>query len=354
MPPSENNFDLIRLFAAGQVMLWHGLHHFDLLGGQSGLVVHLLGFVPGVPIFFFVSGFLISASLARSHSLGQFFAYRALRIFPALWVFFVLSVLSVVLSGYFATTPVPPGQAVLWTAAQLSAGQFYNPDFLRGYGVGALNGSLWTIPVELQFYVLVPLFGALLHHRRALYLGLFVILAGLNLGHALYLAPVFGETLAGKLFTVSALPWLGMFLLGQMAHRHWVWLRPLVEGRLAVWALVYLALACGTAAVERATGLWLSGNRIAFPLFVVLAGTVLAAAHTRPALSGRVLGGTDISYGLYIAHMPVFNFWLYQGFKQDHLALGLCIGLTVLLAHLSWALVERPALRLKRHPMVTR
>ena len=32
-----------------------------------------------------------------------------------------------------------------------------HPDFLRGYGVGVLNGSLWTIPVELQFYALVPL-----------------------------------------------------------------------------------------------------------------------------------------------------------------------------------------------------
>jgi peptidoglycan/LPS O-acetylase OafA/YrhL len=40
--------------------------------------------------------------------------------------------------------------------AQLSIVQFYNPDFLRGYGVGVLNGSLWTISVELQFYVMLP------------------------------------------------------------------------------------------------------------------------------------------------------------------------------------------------------
>lgn len=34
--------------------------------------------------------------------------------------------------------------------------QFYNPDWLRGFGTGVLNGSLWSIPVELQYYVLLP------------------------------------------------------------------------------------------------------------------------------------------------------------------------------------------------------
>jgi hypothetical protein len=46
--------------------------------------------------------------------------------------------------------------ALPWLAAQLTIGQFYNPVFLRGYGLGVLNGSLWTIPLE-QFCVLVPL-----------------------------------------------------------------------------------------------------------------------------------------------------------------------------------------------------
>lgn len=39
----------------------------------------------------------------------------------------------------------------------MSVVQFYNPDLLRGYGVGVLNGSVWTIPVELQYYAVLPL-----------------------------------------------------------------------------------------------------------------------------------------------------------------------------------------------------
>ena len=45
----------------------------------------------------------------------------------------------------------------IWCLGQLSFVQFYNPDFLRGFGVGVVNGSLWTIAVELQFYVAVPI-----------------------------------------------------------------------------------------------------------------------------------------------------------------------------------------------------
>jgi peptidoglycan/LPS O-acetylase OafA/YrhL len=53
-----------------------------------------------------------------------------------------------------------------WAAAQLSFLQFYNPDFMRHYGTGVLNGSVWTICVELQFYVPIPLLYWLMHSRR--------------------------------------------------------------------------------------------------------------------------------------------------------------------------------------------
>ncbi|MGB2964038.1 MAG: acyltransferase [Anaerolineales bacterium] len=150
----HNNFDLIRLFAALQVVFIHGHEHFGL--GPGSWLVKSLQIFPGVPIFFVISGFLVSASWERSapQGVGAYFKNRFFRIYPALWVCFFISLGSVFIIYKPSSSLVELGK---WVIAQLTIGQIYNPDFLRGYGVGTLNGSLWTIPVEIQFYILLPL-----------------------------------------------------------------------------------------------------------------------------------------------------------------------------------------------------
>ena len=59
---NHNNFDLVRLFAALQVAICHSAGHF----GYQNFAITLLGYFPGVPIFFFVSGFLIYSSYEKS------------------------------------------------------------------------------------------------------------------------------------------------------------------------------------------------------------------------------------------------------------------------------------------------
>ncbi len=56
---NPNNFDLIRLCAASQVMLTHATFYFH--SQTLSTLASLLALIPGVPAFFFVSGFLISA-----------------------------------------------------------------------------------------------------------------------------------------------------------------------------------------------------------------------------------------------------------------------------------------------------
>ena len=58
---SKNNFDLLRLFAAFQVATHHTLSHLNISYDESGMLA-LLDAIPGVPIFFFISGYLISKS----------------------------------------------------------------------------------------------------------------------------------------------------------------------------------------------------------------------------------------------------------------------------------------------------
>src|SRR5215813_12754068 len=88
----RNNFDLIRLMAASQVALIHLAGHFHY---ELSWPISLLRFAPGVPIFFFVSGFLIAAAWDRNPDIRTFYRNRAARILPALWASVALGALSV-------------------------------------------------------------------------------------------------------------------------------------------------------------------------------------------------------------------------------------------------------------------
>jgi len=110
-----NNFDLVRLVAAAQVVLWHGIEHLKL--DAPPLLQWLLGSFSGVPIFFVVSGYLVAGSLARSTSLSSYFRNRALRIFPGLWVCFAMTFISI---AYFrGVGDAGARELLLWTLANL-------------------------------------------------------------------------------------------------------------------------------------------------------------------------------------------------------------------------------------------
>jgi peptidoglycan/LPS O-acetylase OafA/YrhL len=352
MSAKSNNFDLIRLLAAMQVAIVHSMHHLGITP-QNGVFMMLTSFFPGVPIFFFVSGFLISQSFDRNPSIPDFVRNRWLRIYPALIVCFAASVLSVLATGYFGSVPVDWKSMLAWVAAQLTFLQFYNPGFMRHYGTGVLNGSVWTICVELQFYALTPVFQRLINargwgnvHRNARWLGLIVIFVILNQVYS-RLGPTHDESLWFKLLGVTFIPWVYMFLVGAFAQSNFAFFRSGLVGRGFTVIAVYLAIAvCAEYWLN-----WGFGNLINPLLFVALALVVFTAAFSRPTASDHVIRRNDISYGVYIYHMPVVNLLLAVGLGGSGRGLWVAIFATGALALLSWILVEKPALAFKRHPL---
>ena len=140
----ENNFDLIRLLAASSVALGH-IADWSIKA-EYPTTVWLISYVPGVPIFFFMSGYLVSASWERSSDIIGYSVNRALRIFPALWLSFTFSVLALLIFFGRETAANWP-TFLVWIGAQLTLFQAWNPAFLRGYGTGVVNMALWTIPI---------------------------------------------------------------------------------------------------------------------------------------------------------------------------------------------------------------
>ena len=309
----------------------------------------LLEAFPGVPIFFVISGFLISLSYERSGDLGIYAQNRVLRIYPGLWACFVVSVVSVAIFDP-AMLHVSPGRLATWTLGQVTVGQFYNPPWLRSYGVGVLNGSLWTIPVELQFYAVLPLiYGSLGLGKRKGNGGLIALLAlfwAVNQGFV-RLGPVHDAALWYKLWGVTFVPYIYLFIGGILLQRNWTVVSRWLAGRAWVWLAAYLlsAIALHGAGLTVGTNL---PNPVAVPLLVA---AVFSAAFSAPTLTDRLLRRNDISYGVYIYHMPVMNAFLVAGVALSGLAIWSALGVTVLLATLSWVVVERPALRRKRRTL---
>lgn len=350
--PKVNNFDLIRLLAAVQVAVNHSAAHLNVNGGPAAFF-ELTSLFPGVPVFFFISGFLISRAFENNPAPAEYARNRILRIYPALVCCFVGSVAMMWISGY--RSPVRPAlhELLLWVLAQVSIGQFYNPDFLRGYGVGVLNGSTWTITVELQFYVLLPVLYALLalrtapqarsNHRLCLLMLVFLVI---NRAYVLATPSHSGE-LWFKLTGVTFLPWFYMFLAGVLAQRNFSSLRTYLAGRFLVVLVAYCAVA-GPLSIYFD---WSMGNDLNPLFFTGLALLAFAAAFSRPELSDLLLRRNDISYGVYLYHMPVVNLLLVLGLAGTSTALAAAIGATLLLALGSWVVIEKPALRLKRHAL---
>ena len=144
----ENCLNNVRLIAAFQVMFEHMVSHLgiDSLHG----IEQILMLFQGVPIFFGMSGFLIWFSIERADSYKAYLKRRFYRIYPELWGGVLIGDI-VIMSLYNGVNTV---DILLFTLTQSTFLQFWTPNSLREYGCGTPNGSLWTICVLIQFYII--------------------------------------------------------------------------------------------------------------------------------------------------------------------------------------------------------
>ena len=340
-----NNFDLIRLFAALQVASVHVLGNFKPPGLAVAILDAGLRLFPGVPIFFVISGVLVSRSYERSGSVRDYYRNRCLRIFPALWVCLVVSIGLVVLQIHVpgAIDTVSSGDWIVWWAAQMSLFQQYSPHFLHGL---RLNGSLWTIPVELEFYLLLPLLYGLFRLGRRAHWPLLAVLAGSVAIHLVFIRMEPGSLPAQYGFVLDTLaPYLWIFLTGVLIQRNWNTLRSWFAGRAHWWLLGYVLAG---AICREYFHIGVGSNDITPGFLLPLAGVVMSCAMSARGLAHRILAGNDISYGTYIYHMPVVAVMLQLGAAGNITLAAVAVGVSAGLGALSWICVEKPFLRQKR------
>ncbi len=323
----ENNFDLLRLLAAWAVVVSHSFaltgHHEPLSQFNTSL-----GNV-GVLIFFAVSGLLIHRSWDFDPRPRDFWIKRGLRLLPALATVALLTafmlgpaVTTRSLGDYFSqarTWIYPVRVTALFPFGATLPGVFEGNIFN-----GAVNGPLWSLPVEVFAYLLVCLLGlsGLLRRRWVV-----ATIAAVGLVWATIWVQVTSPAV-GAAYVLSA------FALGAAAYTF--------RDRIILWWPVVVVL----------LGLsWAAGpTLLRAPVWTVTAvyGSYWFAYAVPPVLRFLTRFG-DASYGMYIYAFPVQQ-TLAQAFGDRLTPLTLLLATTAIvwpLAVLSWRLIERRALQHK-------
>lgn len=349
--PKENNFDLLRLVAVLQILLYHYNEHIGLSFAILNKTIFLSRGFSGIMVLFTISGFLIFASYDNNPDLKNYLRNRFLRVYPGLWTCLLATIILLTLLGYISNANATGMPFMLWLVSQLTFFQFYTPQMFRHFGTGCPNGALWTIPVELTFYLFVPLLFWLFRRAKInknIWVILFIILSVMyNIWYQQYKVQTNRSDLM-KVFGVILIPYLFYFLLGALAYLNWNKIHKWYVGNGIIWLLAYIIYYYVFTHLLGKFSLSYWTNFYHFINVLLLSQATIALAFTRPGLSRKILGNNDISYGVYLYHMPVINVLLEVGYGKSAVTLLITILLIIGVAFLSWKFVEKPALLLKR------
>lgn len=379
--------DGLRGIAIGLVV-WYHLWQVSWLdptvAGVSFVFIPISGFL-GVELFFFLSAFCLSYPYVRAHFAGEpppsiaHFAYRRfIKIVPS----YALSLAAVIALAYLPGQKGSWGENISWPNLHaafldlLAHATFAHTFFSETYA--SINGVLWTLGIEAQYYVLFPLLIAAFVRAP---LGIAATMTALAIAYRVRIGmccqtPLFDHNL-GQL-----LGFFDFFAAGMLAAFAYVWLqqrKPRLAGMRIVWtllatgALVWIALLFENLTAHRwadeFANWWLirNGTFYAIALFALGLGSLSALPSWRKALANPVLLFLAvISYNLYLWHQVVFR-WVAAWPFIPH-APGVTRGdpawswivttcglvLAVAIACIVTYVVERPLLRMQPRDVLRR
>ncbi len=313
---TSNCLSLIKMFAALQVMYGHFVEHLELSVPQWFSVG--IGFFRGVPIFFILSGFLIWFSMKRSSSYSIYLRKRFWRIYPELWLAIVIGIITILIFYHGWNTK----HLVMFSITQGTLFQFWTPDSLRGYGCGTPNGTLWTIGVMVQFYVVAwPIKYLLQKKKWPIWLIGFAVLVGMSCFGDMLIEKL-GSEICIKLFDQTIIRYLWLFYIGCfIAEFNNVLLKTLKK----TWYLLIMA-----GIIPYLTEIDIFAGYYVFWSVLLVSG-LIGFAYRFPQLAIK----RDISYGLFLFHMIIVNVFITIGWVGNWWYALFALVLSVICAYVS-------------------
>lgn len=327
---ARNSFDVLRYFFAFSLILVHFCTLTDtpqfwfITGGTR------------VKAFFIITGFLVLYSILRSRTLKDYFLKRIRRILPAYVACITLClIIGLCLTDLSWKEFLTNGTTWKYYLSNILFLNFLQPELpgvFQDHAMTAMDGSLWSMKVELCFYVVLPLLVWLLcKFRKGIVIACIFALSvaqtlffnhlyektGVELYHTIQ--HQFGGQLVFFVGGMSLLLWFDAL------NRHLRWLFP-------VCLLLFLI-----------SEHW---QPLVYAEPLTFAVVIIGIAYHCPRLN-FLFGVDNISYGLYLYHFPVIQVLISLGLAQYNIYLCFITALfiTFVVALLSWKFIEKPMLR---------
>lgn len=337
LDPRNNSMNMIRLGLAALVLF---AHSFYLAGAGEG--PHFRGENLGgwaVAGFFALSGYLITGS-RFTNGLGEYLVHRVARIYPAFLACLAVTVLVFAPLGFLRQNGTLTGY---WTTETTPLRFVFSNLFLemKNYDVaftpatvpfaGSWNGSLWSLYYEFLCYLIIAAIGGLAWVRRS----------------PVPLALAFGASVAVYANLPSIMPLLQDTDFSLLAKLLPFFLGGALVQSVSKWIGLHWAAGIGSLAAAAlcvfAVPVW--GGQLAGPF---IAYGLLWVSSVLP--SPKLIRVHDVSYGFYIYAWPVQQLLALYGAHNRGMAVYILASAagTLVLATLSWLLVERPVMRAVR------
>jgi peptidoglycan/LPS O-acetylase OafA/YrhL len=325
--------------AISNVYIMGETYNFALWIGFGGL---------GVPLFFVLSGYLLASQLSQQKlslsNVRRFYARRFLRIYPAVWVQFIILLFIASSSLSFFDVFL---NLILWVN-------------LPPWMTPPLNGVWWTLPTELCFYLLLPF--VIEMQRKAGIIALLVFSLFITVGWrtaVIYFNQI--EDYRKLIVVLDSIPgYLSTFIAGVSIC--FVKFKPTTNQRrlgFYIAGLIFIGLVYWlyNNIVGYWTGHWMLATWNSFIGITIACGVyfILNPMPESKIISNNILVWVgEISFGIYLWHLPIQlqlkHAWpdVWASVQMSLFSLFASAVITLIIASISYYFIEKPLMSWRR------